>query len=290
MSMRRRCAAPRPSRFSRQRPGSCAHSWSVGDRHAMPASGRRCEAQRDRAFHDNHRQGLFTAIREHNRSPSLPLQRGRVSPSQTAKKETNAMAEQRHTGDPGNFAEDLAERASRAGSAWWAATVRAIFANDRERAAEAGRRGGENSRGGGGAQHNPGNFAQDRQRAFGSRPQGRPAHPKRSALIPAPQSARVGIRFRRATRPAYTGRHPPCKVSGPHWLSASEVVMRAKPDDQLASRIQRRNRVTQRICSARDILPGERNDLPRRRTRRRAGGSAGRREPRPPPNAPTIPP
>ena len=38
------------------------------------------------------------------------------------------------------------------------------FANDRERASEAGRKGGEHSHGGGGAQHNPGNFAQDREK------------------------------------------------------------------------------------------------------------------------------
>ena len=50
------------------------------------------------------------------------------------------------------------------------------FANDRERAAEAGRKGGQASHGGGGrrsraesggkgTEHNPGNFAEDREKA-----------------------------------------------------------------------------------------------------------------------------
>ncbi|MBN9509211.1 MAG: general stress protein [Alphaproteobacteria bacterium] len=39
------------------------------------------------------------------------------------------------------------------------------FAQDRERAAEAGHKGGQHSGGGGGAEHNRGNFAQDRERA-----------------------------------------------------------------------------------------------------------------------------
>jgi general stress protein YciG len=39
------------------------------------------------------------------------------------------------------------------------------FAQDREKASEAGRKGGEHSHGGGGAENNPGNFAQDRERA-----------------------------------------------------------------------------------------------------------------------------
>jgi general stress protein YciG len=46
-----------------------------------------------------------------------------------------------------------------------AATNRGNFANDRARAAEAGRLGGQRSHGGGGAAHNRGNFAQNRQRA-----------------------------------------------------------------------------------------------------------------------------
>ena len=72
------------------------------------------------------------------------------------------MAEQRHTGNPGNFAEDR-EKASRAGHVGGQHSS-GNFANDRERAAEAGRKGGEQSHGGGGAQNNPGNFAQDRER------------------------------------------------------------------------------------------------------------------------------
>jgi len=51
------------------------------------------------------------------------------------------MAAEQHTGNRGNFA------------------------RDRQRAVEAGRKGGQRSRGGGGASHNPGNFAQDRERA-----------------------------------------------------------------------------------------------------------------------------
>jgi len=39
------------------------------------------------------------------------------------------------------------------------------FANNPERAAEAGRKGGQRSHGGGGAEHNPGNFANDPERA-----------------------------------------------------------------------------------------------------------------------------
>ncbi len=39
------------------------------------------------------------------------------------------------------------------------------FANNREKAVEAGRRGGQHSHGGGGAGNNPGNFANNRQRA-----------------------------------------------------------------------------------------------------------------------------
>ena len=62
------------------------------------------------------------------------------------------MAEQRHTGNPGNFAEDR-EKASRAGQIGGQHSS-GNFANDRERAAEAGRKGGENSHGGGGAEHN----------------------------------------------------------------------------------------------------------------------------------------
>ena len=46
-----------------------------------------------------------------------------------------------------------------------AATNKGNFANDRARAAEAGRLGGQRSHGGGGAAHNRGNFAQNRQRA-----------------------------------------------------------------------------------------------------------------------------
>ena len=51
------------------------------------------------------------------------------------------MAEQRHTGNPGNFAEDR-EKASRAGHTGGQQSS-GNFAHDRERAAEAGRKGGQ---------------------------------------------------------------------------------------------------------------------------------------------------
>ena len=58
------------------------------------------------------------------------------------------MAEERHTGNPGNFAEDR-EKALRAGHVGGQHSS-GNFANDRERAAEAGRKGGEHSHGGSG--------------------------------------------------------------------------------------------------------------------------------------------
>jgi general stress protein YciG len=83
------------------------------------------------------------------------------------------MAEERRSGNPGNFAEDR-EKASRAGHVGGQHSS-GNFANDRERAAEAGRKGGQASHGGshgpeggsrsGGAEHNPGNFAGDREKA-----------------------------------------------------------------------------------------------------------------------------
>src|ERR1700689_4448390 len=75
---------------------------------------------------------------------------------------TLPMAEQRHTGNPGDFPEN-SEKAERAGEAG-GQHRQGNFAGDRERAAEAGRKGGENSHGGGGADNNRGNFAQDRDR------------------------------------------------------------------------------------------------------------------------------
>jgi uncharacterized protein len=81
----------------------------------------------------------------------------------TAKIEVSKMAEQRHTGNPGNFAEDR-EKASRAGHIGGQHSS-GNFANDPERAAEAGRKGGKRSHGGGGSQNNSGNFAQDREKA-----------------------------------------------------------------------------------------------------------------------------
>jgi general stress protein YciG len=57
------------------------------------------------------------------------------------------VAQQPHTGNPGNFAEDR-EKASRAGSIGGQHSS-GNFANDRERAAEAGRKGGQASHSGG---------------------------------------------------------------------------------------------------------------------------------------------
>jgi general stress protein YciG len=87
--------------------------------------------------------------------------------------EREIMAEQQHTGNPGNFAEDR-EKASRAGHTGGQHSS-GNFANDRERAAEAGRKGGQSSHGSAsshessaadhGAEHRPGNFAEDREKA-----------------------------------------------------------------------------------------------------------------------------
>jgi uncharacterized protein len=84
-----------------------------------------------------------------------------------------SMAEERHSGNPGNFAEDR-EKASRAGHVGGQHSS-GNFANDRERAADAGRKGGQASHGGSqatgsesggrGAEHNSGNFADDREKA-----------------------------------------------------------------------------------------------------------------------------
>src|SRR5262249_14827434 len=101
--------------------------------------------------------------REVNRRLIPSLQQGRATPVLDTSKEVRAMAEQRHTGNPGNFAEDR-EKASRAGHIGGQHSS-GNFAHNRERAAEAGRKGGEHSHGGGGATNNPGNFAQDRERA-----------------------------------------------------------------------------------------------------------------------------
>lgn len=73
------------------------------------------------------------------------------------------MSDRQSTRNRGNFAEDR-ERAARAGRVGGQRSS-GNFAQDRMRAVEAGRRGGEHSRGGGGAQSNPGNFAQDREKA-----------------------------------------------------------------------------------------------------------------------------
>jgi general stress protein YciG len=70
------------------------------------------------------------------------------------------MAEQRHSGNPGNFAEDR-EKAARAGHIGGQHSS-GNFAHDRERAAEAGRKGGQSSRGG--REANQGS-AQDRANA-----------------------------------------------------------------------------------------------------------------------------
>ncbi len=69
------------------------------------------------------------------------------------------------------------------------------FANNPERAAEAGRKGGQHSHGGGGAEHNPGNFANDPERAAeAGRKGGQHSHEH--------DQASVGRQFRRAYGPA----------------------------------------------------------------------------------------
>jgi uncharacterized protein len=60
------------------------------------------------------------------------------------------MADQQHTGNPGNFAEDRA-KASRAGQIGGQHSS-GNFANNPQRAAEAGRKGGQASRGSSNAQ------------------------------------------------------------------------------------------------------------------------------------------
>jgi general stress protein YciG len=83
-------------------------------------------------------------------------------------KESTSMA-QTGNSNPGNFANDR-EKASEAGrlggqhsaGGGGAANNPGNFANDREKASEAGRTGGQHSGGGG---SNPGNFANDRERA-----------------------------------------------------------------------------------------------------------------------------
>ncbi len=63
------------------------------------------------------------------------------------------MAEGKHTGNPGNFAEDR-EKASRAGQIGGQHSS-GNFAHNPERAAEAGRKGGQASHGGTGAHPQP---------------------------------------------------------------------------------------------------------------------------------------
>lgn len=59
------------------------------------------------------------------------------------------------------------------------------FANDPRRAAEAGRKGGMASRGGGGKENNPANFANDRQKASeAGRKGGLASHNKRTPAGP----------------------------------------------------------------------------------------------------------
>ena len=91
---------------------------------------------------------------------------------------------EKHTGNPGNFAEDR-EKAARAGRTGGQHS-QGNFANDRERAAEAGRKGGEASHGSGShgsgshgsgshdethakssseGERRSGNFADDREKA-----------------------------------------------------------------------------------------------------------------------------
>lgn len=84
------------------------------------------------------------------------------------------MADGRHTGNPGNFAEDR-EKAARAGHIG-GQNSSGNFARDRERAVQAGRKGGQASHGthgsgsqsgAEGAEHRLGGAAGDQQKADG---------------------------------------------------------------------------------------------------------------------------
>jgi hypothetical protein len=87
----------------------------------------------------------------------------------TNKPKEEIMANQQHSGNPGNFAEDR-EKASRAGHVGGQHSP-GNFAKDRERAAEAGRKGGQATHGGSRAgvqedgEQRSGNFAEDRGKA-----------------------------------------------------------------------------------------------------------------------------
>lgn len=97
------------------------------------------------------------------------------------------MSDQHSTRNRGNFAEDR-EKAARAGRVGGQRSS-GNFAHDRARAVEAGRKGGERSHGGGGARHNPGNFAQDREKAVeAGRRGGQHSHGHDS---PGPVEARI---------------------------------------------------------------------------------------------------
>lgn len=66
------------------------------------------------------------------------------------------------------------------------------FANDRKRAAEAGRLGGTRSRGGGGREQNPANFANNREKAREAGRKGGLARRKR-ARLPAAAAPEDGL-------------------------------------------------------------------------------------------------
>jgi uncharacterized protein len=80
------------------------------------------------------------------------------------------MAEEKHTGNPGNFAEDRA-KASRAGQVGGQHSS-GNFAKDPERAAEAGRKGGQASHGGTGGHSQPASSQPTGSQSSGSQSSG----------------------------------------------------------------------------------------------------------------------
>ncbi len=86
---------------------------------------------------DDHTQGQAPQSHSPHQHPQ-PMAHGEAA---TREADTGAKSRPPGAGNPGNFA------------------------NNRQKAVEAGRRGGQHSHGGGGASNNPGNFANNRERA-----------------------------------------------------------------------------------------------------------------------------
>src|ERR1700761_2001512 len=90
--------------------------------------------------------GKITALLNTTRPGAIRLAHtGSYDPGRPKSQMRQTMAESKHTGNPGNFAEDR-EKAARAGHVGGQHSS-GNFAHDRERAAEAGRKGGQASHG-----------------------------------------------------------------------------------------------------------------------------------------------